>query len=755
MSTDQNKNTPAKTGGAGFWQELMRRKVIRVASVYAVTGWLIIQVAASTFPSFDIPNWAFRFVTLMLLLGFPVALIIAWAFELTPDGIKATQPVESNKPEVEEPTRSTKKRNWLTYVFAAGLPTVIFGALALFFYLPSGNLKIGDVSASVKTGVAKSVAMMPLVNMSTHEENEFFAGGIHEDVLTNLSRIKNLQVKSRTSMLKYASSGMTLSEIGKELKVDYIVEGSVRRIGNHVRVTVQLIDASNENHLWANNFERELVDSFATQSEISREISNSLHLEIQPESVEKLEGMLTVSVKAYDLYMRAVSIEKIEGRTEGSVQKRREMLEQAVKEDPDFVEAWAVLNRVYDTQLDRVTRAAWYLSEGQDGEKLVAELQAKSKRALEKAMALDPNNVETLLSSVVDNIWPKTMDQMRKNKAVFDRILATYPDHAKSWYHLGWWYSKLGDMPDQEVKVAKANAIATFEKSLTLDPFNARIVRSLLDWYRLAESQEDVTRLVERLTQIIPETEKARNLIRVSLSTKQGRVRNLFLETADEDYLKELEEIGLERVRTKDYLYPISEYTSQVRLKMYTNELDKILEISLNQLSDPNSSVRESWATYFFKETRLAIYQNRGQKESARAAASDILSAHENSSSQWIDTYGNIRASLIRANVVLGNNEKALEIAEELLVDEKFQDDERFTFRIGLMSVVDVERAVELAFAEQAKYSNWAGFDLLAAHHLGHHPFLSHPKVQAYYVNEGKWINYLAERVPEYAKYKR
>lgn len=203
--------------------------------------------------------------------------------------------------------------------------------VAAVLFVVTSMLRNDDVPASV--------AVMPFVNMSSHEENEYFAGGIHEDVLTNLSRIRDLQVKSRTSMLKYAASEMSLSEIGKEMQVDYLVEGSVRRIGNHVRVTVQLIDASNDNHLWANNYERELVNVFATQSALAREISNSLHMQIQPESVEELEGMPTASVKAYDLYIRAASIEKTEGETEENMIRRRAMLEQAVAEDPDFVEA--------------------------------------------------------------------------------------------------------------------------------------------------------------------------------------------------------------------------------------------------------------------------------------------------------------------------------------------------------------------------------------------------------------------------------
>lgn len=760
INSDQNNDSPDTAVKASFWQELLHRKVIRVASVYIVTGWIIIQVAVATFASFGIPDWAFRFVTLMVLLGLPVALVLAWAFELTPNGIKATKSKKSSHITDDSHKGLNKKRNWHAYALGALLPSMIFGALATYFYLQTGNSSAASNDSVAQTDtmatkpVELSIAVMPLVNMSSHEENVFFAGGIHEDVLTNLSRINNLQVKSRTSMLKYAASDMTLSEIGKELNVDFIVEGSVRRIGNHVRVTIQLIDATNENHLWANNFERELVDSFATQSELSREISSSLHLEIQPESVEKLEGMPTSSVKAYDLYMRAASLEKIEGRTEQSIKNRSDMLEEAVAIDPDFVEAWAVLKRLYDTMLDRVKGPGWYLGDGQNGEKLIAELQAKSQRAIQKAMALDPNNVETLLSSVVDNIWPKPIEEMQRNKVIFDKILETHAEHAKSWYHLGWWYSKLGDMPEQDSKLAKENAAAAFEKSLRFDPFNARIVRAMLDWYRLTESQEDVTRLVERLTQIIPDTANERSLARVSLRTKQHRVYELFLATADQGYLKALEEIITERTNKEDYQYPINSIYDQIHWRIFTNEQDELLTLANHTITIDHSLAAE-WRFYYFKYIKLLVYLNREQMELAKVIAQDILSKNENPLENLLDPYGNIRASLAKAYTVVGDDDKALKIAEAMLVDDNFRNDEIFSKRISAMSFADVDRAVALAFAEQAKHKNWKGFDQLAAYHLYHHQFLTHPRIQEYYVKEGKWINYLAERVPGYAKYKR
>ncbi len=493
-SSDQKTDS----GPASFWSELKRRKVFRVASVYVVTGWIIIQVASSTFESFGIPLWAFRFVALMVILGLPLAIILTWAFELTPEGIKTAKTARAAQAEASVSPVNQRKRNWMAYATGAIVPTLIFGALSLFFYVQNRDVK--PVPASTVTQAddveveasGLSIAMMPLINMSSDEENAYFAGGIHEDVLTNLSRINDLQVISRTTMLRYAASELTLPEIGVALEVDYIVEGSVRRIGNHVRVTVQLINARNDHHLWASNYERELVDVFATQSELAREISNSIHLELQPDSVGILVDMPTTSVRAYDLYNKAISIEKTEDTTEDSVMRIVAMLEQVVEEDPDFVEAWALLKRKYDFVRHRVDIRGWGVTEGVDPQTVKEPLERKSRRALAKAVALDPDNVEVLLAQVVDHVWPLPPEVMAERRAILDRIIADYPDNAMAWYHLAWWYRHL-DPPDNEASKA------AFEEALTRDPFNARIVRAVLERYRLLADQQNVTRLAERL----------------------------------------------------------------------------------------------------------------------------------------------------------------------------------------------------------------------------------------------------------------
>ncbi|MDA0348070.1 MAG: hypothetical protein O3C43_10025 [Verrucomicrobia bacterium] len=377
------KSKSPPSGLAGFWQELKRRHVVRVGTVYAVVAWLIIQIAATTFEGFGIPDWAFRFVVLMVLLGFPVSLIIAWAFELTPDGIKTTKVAQQEKKDSPTADEFTNKRKWLTLAFGAAIPTFIFGALALFFYFRSGPPVSPDVSGGGSppdtrptslqvADLDKSIAVLPLANMSPDPENAFFADGVHEDVLTNLSRIKELLVIGRTSTLQYRDTVKTLQQIGEELGVRYLVEGSVRRANDQVLVTVQLIDSQTGGHLWAESYNRKLDDIFAIQAAIAKEIAGKLRTILSPEEIELIDHIPTENQKAYDLFLKHRQLTHTTG---GSWDEKVELLEQAVNLDPEFAEAWAFLS-------------VECLFSGRDDPEIVA----KSRNALQIAQRLDPNN---------------------------------------------------------------------------------------------------------------------------------------------------------------------------------------------------------------------------------------------------------------------------------------------------------------------------------------------------------------------------
>ncbi|MDA0348065.1 MAG: tetratricopeptide repeat protein [Verrucomicrobia bacterium] len=376
MENDSKTDKP-RTSLSAFCAELKRRKVMRVAITYAVVAWLIIQVASTTFASFGIPVWAFRFVVLMVILGFPLAIILAWAFELTPDGIKTTKHAREEQGEVPVSKNQERKRNWMAFAFAAAAPTLIFGALAIFFYFradtPDSPL---SAPSSVLLDTDNSIAVLPFANMSPDEENAFFADGVHEDVLTNLSHVRTFQVISRTSTLRYRDSMLSLSEIGKELGVRYLVEGSVRRVGNRVRITAQLIDASTDQHLWAQNYTRDLDDIFAIQTEIAKEIADKLETILSPEEVAQIERRPTDNLEAYDYVLKFRELQ-YQGTADGD--QKIELLEKAVALDPNYSEAWAqlVIECVF----------WWDTAKGRNDPALLA----KAHHALEEAKRTGPD----------------------------------------------------------------------------------------------------------------------------------------------------------------------------------------------------------------------------------------------------------------------------------------------------------------------------------------------------------------------------
>ena len=237
-----------------------------MAAVYAVVAWLIIQIAVSTFPRLLIPAWAESFVIMCVILGFPVALILAWAFELTPEGIKTTKTAEQG---TQDSKAHSKKRNWLAYAVGALLPTLIFGALALFFYIRSGD----DASGF---GRDKSIAVLPFENLSKQEEGEVFTNGIHSDLLTQISRIRDIRSTPRTSVMAYLGSKKKSQVIAKELGVATILTGAVQKAANQIRINVELIEAATDATLWGEKYTRDLTagDIFEIQDEITKIIAN-------------------------------------------------------------------------------------------------------------------------------------------------------------------------------------------------------------------------------------------------------------------------------------------------------------------------------------------------------------------------------------------------------------------------------------------------------------------------------------------------
>lgn len=310
-----------------FFSELKRRNVYKVAVAYAVVAWLLIQIATQTFPFFDVPNWAVRLVILVVVIGFPIALIIAWAFELTPEGLKRTESEET-------PQKKSGGRAWIYVVIAGCVLSVGLFFLGRYTASRASEIgRLGDPSLSTK-----SIAVLPFASLSEDKANAYFADGIQDEILTRLSKITELKVISRTSTQQFQSKPGNVSEIARQLGVAHILEGSVQKSGDSVRVNVQLIKAEGDAHLWAETYDRKLTDVFAVETEVAQRIANSLEAKLTGQEKEAINYVGTKIPAAYDAYLRGIALRNSQSRQEQ--ERLIQYCRQAVALDPNFAAAW-------------------------------------------------------------------------------------------------------------------------------------------------------------------------------------------------------------------------------------------------------------------------------------------------------------------------------------------------------------------------------------------------------------------------------
>ena len=289
-----------------FFSELKRRNVYKVAVAYAVVAWVIAQIATQIFPFLEIPNWAIRLVILLIVIGFPIALVVAWAFELTPEGIKRTEDVD-----LAASARQPRKHAWIVVVIVgAALSVGLF-----FFGRYSAQTPRQIEAAAISTIPQKSIAVLPFENLSDDKGAAYFADGIQDEILTKLASIADLKVISRTSTAKYKSKPEDLKTVSQQLGVATILEGSLQKAGDKVRVNVQLIDARADSHLWAKTYDRDMKDVFAIQSEIAQEIADSLQAKLSPAEATKLATAPTKDTAAYDLFLKGEFEQRIANST--------------------------------------------------------------------------------------------------------------------------------------------------------------------------------------------------------------------------------------------------------------------------------------------------------------------------------------------------------------------------------------------------------------------------------------------------------
>jgi TolB-like protein/Tfp pilus assembly protein PilF len=321
-----------------FFGELKRRNVYKVAVAYIVGGWALAQGLAQVLPIFSVPNWVIQLVVLLIILGLPVALALAWAFELTPEGIKRTEQVD------DAAAAAHKKRTWLYVVIVGALVSVGLFFLGRYSAAPTQNAA-ADVSV-------KSIAVLPFENLSDDKQNTYFADGVQDQILTNLAKVSELRVISHTTVRQYKSGEpRNLREIGQQLGVTHILEGSVQRAGDRLRIAAQLIDARTDSQIWAETYDRTAADLFAIQSELAESIVSQLQAKLSPEQKADIEARPTQDLVAFELYLRAKQIVDsylIADDVRAALLSALQSLDQAIKRDPDFVSAYCYIARAND-----------------------------------------------------------------------------------------------------------------------------------------------------------------------------------------------------------------------------------------------------------------------------------------------------------------------------------------------------------------------------------------------------------------------
>jgi TolB-like protein/Tfp pilus assembly protein PilF len=375
LSVSYGKNATLKN----FFSELKRRNVYKVAVAYAVVAWLLIQVATQVFPFFEIPNWAVQLVVLAMVIGFPIATVLSWAFEMTPEGIKREAEVDRAK---SIPRRAGRKLTALVVLLAA-----LAAGLMVFRFLRSQPALEKEKPTSLAAEIdSKSIAVLPFENLSEEKANAYFADGIQDEILTRLSKIADLKVISRTSTQRYKSAPENLPEIARQLGVAHILEGSVQKSGDAVRVNVQLIKAANDSHLWADNFDRKLTDIFSVESEVAKAIADQLRAKLTGQEEQVIAAKPTDNVEAYDSYLRGLAYDLKTTTSASNSLGAQKYLREAVRLDPKFALAWALLANV---------DALGYLTATLPP---TVALREEVRQAAETALALQPNLGEAILA---------------------------------------------------------------------------------------------------------------------------------------------------------------------------------------------------------------------------------------------------------------------------------------------------------------------------------------------------------------------
>jgi TolB-like protein/Tfp pilus assembly protein PilF len=467
-----------------FFAELKRRNVYKVAVAYAIVGWLVMQVAATVVPALPLPDVITSVVVLITLLGFPIALVIAWAFELTPQGLKRTEDVD---PAMEKRGKS------YTWIYVVVVGAVL--SIGLFFLGRYTANKVTPRPSEATTAIPnKSIAVLPFENLSDDKGAAYFADGIQDEILTKLASIADLKVISRTSTAKYKSKPEDLRTVSQQLGVANVLEGSVQKAGDKVRVNVQLIDARADSHLWAKTYDRDMKDVFAIQSEVAQEIADSLQAKLSPAEAKTLATAPTENPEAYDLFLKAeyFANQILSSTAKNPAETARTaagFYEKATAADPNFALAYARLSYLK-------ARIYWYNTDPSP-----QAIDAATK-AGERALQLQPELAEAHLSMGYLHYWNRR--DYDAALAEFDKARKTLPNSANVLTAIAFVHRRQGKMEQ---------ALEEFQQSAALSPRDNLLAREIGSTFVYMRRYAEANSAYDRALAMVPddvETQVAR-----------------------------------------------------------------------------------------------------------------------------------------------------------------------------------------------------------------------------------------------------
>jgi len=595
-----------------FFGELKRRNVYKVAVAYMVGGWALSQGIAQVFPVFDVPNWTIRLIVLLIIIGLPIALVLAWTFEMTPEGIKRTEAADAM------PSSARRKKHVWIYI------VVIGAAISIgLFFLGRYSAKTGVLPPSEAAIVLqKSIAVLPFDNLSSDKENAYFASGIQDEIITRLAKIADLKVISRTSTQQYQSKPGNLSEIAKQLGVANILEGSVQKAADQVRVNVQLIQVASDAHLWADTYDRKLVDIFGVESEVAKAIADALQAKLTGGEQQALAVKPTNNAEAYDAYLRGLALE-VRASSPTDSEKVVGFYERAVQLDPAFALAWARLSRA---------NAQLYFG-GLD--KTSARRDA-TERALNTAQKLQPNSPETLLAQAYYQYW--VLRDYELAKATFGRVRELVPGSS--------------DVPAALALIARRQgrwdqSVAYWEQTLALDPRNTQWLGLAAETYAMLRQFPAALKTYDRMLDILPDDPDA-----VASEAKIYQTEG------------NLEQAGklLAGVNAQTHSFNvIATKINQLILERHCDEAIRLIQSRLTESRDL-SDIEKLFNPFFL----VFAQECAGDIAGARATAQQLLPSLETLVKKDPDN-PNFAAALSLIHAVLGEKNAAIKEAERAI----------------------------------------------------------------------------------------